>query len=107
MALHAHPEDSWVVGPVGHETLDEKHVAQRNEMLMSSAMKEIYGAPQGVVADLHSRMSSDSPPRDIVEPTLLAPFRDMGDSREFMKLLAKVATPPSLYYAAQGTAPSL
>lgn len=97
MSLYAHPEDRWIIGPIKHEAATEARIAQLNGMLASSAIKEIYGAPKALVGDLHARMAIDSPPRDIVEPTLLAPFRDLGDSREFMRIVTRLATPPSQY----------
>jgi hypothetical protein len=107
MDIRPGPGDTWVVGPIRHVTVEEDRVTELNQMVASAAIKEIYGTPQDRVSELRAQMSSDSPPWEIVEPTLLAPFRDMGDSREFMNLVWQVQTKPSEYYRTNSAHPRL
>lgn len=107
MTLHPHADDRWVVGPVEHESLDEQDVANLNEALARSAIKEIYGAPQRTVDELRAQMSSESPPLVAAEPTFLLPFRDLGDTRAHERLWLLVATPPSQCLVDQEVTPPL
>ena len=106
MRLRRGAMDNWVIGPVNHETVSEARVGQLNQMLTSSAVKEIYGAPS-VVSDLHATMTLNSPPNEIVEPTLLAPYRDLGDTHSYEQLVVQVITPQSQSAQQDFVSPSL
>jgi Protein of unknown function (DUF4238) len=97
-ALHLRPApdaDEWVVGPIRHESIDGSQVARFNELLAYSARSEIYGGRSDIVRDLHVAMRPTPVPLVQAEPTFLAEYRDLGDTRQHEQLWLLVHTPPS------------
>jgi hypothetical protein len=96
MQLYAsETDDKWLVGPIGHDTISGSHLARFNELLAYSARSEIYGNAEPLVRSLHAEMDLTPVPLEEAEPTFLAPFRDLGDTRQHEQLFMFVHTPPS------------
>jgi hypothetical protein len=88
-------EDRWVVEPIKHEAIPESRVARLNALLTYTARHEIYGGSLDLIASLHASMSADGVPLEEAEPTFLAPFRDVEDTRRHESLIKRVSTLPS------------
>ena len=91
----AEDQDKWVVGPILHEIATDALLTRVNALLAYSARAEIYGAPEQLIRELHGTMSAEPRPLGEAEPTFLAPFRDLGDTRQHEQLVNLVSRRPS------------